>query len=298
MVAGRDVEQQRGVADRARDRSEAGQPVEGLGLGPRGDAAALGLQAHQPTPGGRDAAEPAPSEPIAPGTMPAATAAAAPPLEPPGVWSGSHGLRAAPKVGFSLKGQRPTSGVIVLPTITAPAARRRRTTSLSASATQCSPPHRTGSSAGEVHVVLDRNRHAEQRRALACGQARVGLRGGRACLLGEDQAERVKQRLKRLRALERGLYERGGGDLAGRDEPGPAARGRRTRAAPLAEPLDLDAPAARRGERDRAPGDAPGAPGGGEAGAPEDVASTIFISNSAKLAPRQRRTPPPNGIHS
>ncbi len=25
--------------------------------------------------------------------------------------------------------------------------------------------------------------------------------------------------------------------------------------------------------------------------------STIFISNSAKLAPRQRRTPPPNGIH-
>ena len=25
--------------------------------------------------------------------------------------------------------------------------------------------------------------------------------------------------------------------------------------------------------------------------------STAFISNSAKLAPRQRRTPPPNGIH-
>ena len=80
--------------------------------------------------------EPAPSEPIAAGTMPAATAAADPPLEPPGVWSGFHGLRVAPKVGFSLKGQRPTSGVIVLPTITAPAARRRRTTSLSASATQ------------------------------------------------------------------------------------------------------------------------------------------------------------------
>jgi len=25
--------------------------------------------------------------------------------------------------------------------------------------------------------------------------------------------------------------------------------------------------------------------------------STTFISNWAKLAPRQRRTPPPNGIH-
>ena len=25
--------------------------------------------------------------------------------------------------------------------------------------------------------------------------------------------------------------------------------------------------------------------------------STIFISTSAKLAPRQRRRPPPNGIH-
>jgi hypothetical protein len=36
---------------------------------------------------------PAPSEPIAAVTSPAATAAALPPDEPPGVWSRDHGLR-------------------------------------------------------------------------------------------------------------------------------------------------------------------------------------------------------------
>ena len=39
---------------------------------------------------------PPPSEALAKGTIPAATAAAAPPLEPPGVRSRSHGLRVAP----------------------------------------------------------------------------------------------------------------------------------------------------------------------------------------------------------
>ncbi len=37
--------------------------------------------------------EPAPSDPMAAGTMPAATAAALPPDDPPGVWSRPHGLR-------------------------------------------------------------------------------------------------------------------------------------------------------------------------------------------------------------
>ncbi len=40
--------------------------------------------------------EPPMSLPCAAGTTPAATAAAAPPDEPPGVSAGSHGLRAAP----------------------------------------------------------------------------------------------------------------------------------------------------------------------------------------------------------
>ena len=40
--------------------------------------------------------DPPPSVPIPSGTMPLATEAAAPPLEPPAVWLGSRGLRVSP----------------------------------------------------------------------------------------------------------------------------------------------------------------------------------------------------------
>ena len=72
--------------------------------------------------------EPPPSLPWAIGTMPAATAAAEPPDEPPGVRSRSHGLRAGPKRRGSVTGRIPHSGSVVVPTMTKPAARRRRTT--------------------------------------------------------------------------------------------------------------------------------------------------------------------------
>ena len=72
--------------------------------------------------------EPPPSLPWATGTMPAATAAAAPPEEPPGVRSRSHGLRVGPKMRASLTGRIPYSGSVVVPTITNPASRRRRVT--------------------------------------------------------------------------------------------------------------------------------------------------------------------------
>ena len=42
--------------------------------------------------------EPSPSEPSAKGRQPLATAAAAPPDEPPGVWSRFHGLRVTPHI--------------------------------------------------------------------------------------------------------------------------------------------------------------------------------------------------------
>ena len=76
--------------------------------------------------------EPAPSEPSAAPASPAATAAAEPPDEPPGVRCGSHGLRVTPNVGDSVHGVIITSGTCVLPMITAPAVRSRRTTSASA----------------------------------------------------------------------------------------------------------------------------------------------------------------------
>src|SRR5262245_18716582 len=73
--------------------------------------------------------EPPESVPVAIVARPAATAAAEPPLEPPVVQSGFHGLRVTP---FSWLWVTPpptaNSGVAVLPSNTAPCARRRSTT--------------------------------------------------------------------------------------------------------------------------------------------------------------------------
>ncbi len=68
---------------------------------------------------------PAPSVPIETGPMPAATAAAVPPEEPPGVLSRFQGLRAMPVRGELVSPLQPNSGVVVLPRSTAPASFRR-----------------------------------------------------------------------------------------------------------------------------------------------------------------------------
>src|SRR5687767_4654000 len=75
--------------------------------------------------------EPPPSVPTVSGPMPAATAAALPPEEPPGVFFGFQGLRVMPVSGLSVTPFQPNSGVVVLPTSTAPASRRRATTGAS-----------------------------------------------------------------------------------------------------------------------------------------------------------------------
>ena len=59
--------------------------------------------------------EPPPSVAWASGTMPAATAVAEPPEEPPGVRVGSHGLRVGPKRAVSVTGRMPHSGRVVDP---------------------------------------------------------------------------------------------------------------------------------------------------------------------------------------
>ena len=71
--------------------------------------------------------EPPPSLPCASGTIPAATAAAEPPLDPPGVCARFHGLRVGPVKRGSVVGRIANSGRFVMPTITKPASRRRRT---------------------------------------------------------------------------------------------------------------------------------------------------------------------------
>src|SRR4051812_44886817 len=72
--------------------------------------------------------DPPVSDPRATGTDPAATAAADPPLDPPGVRSRSQGLRTGPKAEFSLDDPMANSSQFVLPTIPAPAVSSRRTT--------------------------------------------------------------------------------------------------------------------------------------------------------------------------
>ena len=63
--------------------------------------------------------------------MPAATAAADPPLDPPGVLSVFHGLRVGPNKSGSVVGNAPHSQVLVLPQIINPAFFMRTTSSLS-----------------------------------------------------------------------------------------------------------------------------------------------------------------------
>ena len=61
------------------------------------------------------------------GTMPVARATAAPPLLPPHVFDMSQGLRVAPNTSLKVCEPAPSSGVLVLPTVMAPACRSRST---------------------------------------------------------------------------------------------------------------------------------------------------------------------------
>ena len=78
--------------------------------------------------------EPPPSEPVARGTMPAASAADAPPEEPPGPLDVSNGFSEGPKMALVVFPIQPNSGVLVFPTTTHPAARMRATKGSSAAA--------------------------------------------------------------------------------------------------------------------------------------------------------------------
>src|SRR5436309_5847074 len=72
--------------------------------------------------------DPPVSEPSATGVIRAATAAADPPLDPPGVRSSAHGLCVGPNAEFSVDDPIANSSQFVLPTKTAPARSRRVTT--------------------------------------------------------------------------------------------------------------------------------------------------------------------------
>src|SRR5206468_3571152 len=69
---------------------------------------------------------------------------------------------------------------------------------------------------GQVDLVLDRERDAEQRRVLAGPAARVGLIGLRDRPLRVDGRERVELAVERGDALQRELHELARRDVAGR----------------------------------------------------------------------------------
>ena len=79
--------------------------------------------------------DPPVSEPRANVHSPAATAAADPPLDPPVMRSSFQGFRAVPKWGLMVVGAAANSWVSVLPSMTAPARRRRAMHSASSDGT-------------------------------------------------------------------------------------------------------------------------------------------------------------------
>ena len=72
------------------------------GRGSRPTSPFVGLMPARPQKAAGMRIEPPPSVAVAMGASPAATAAAEPPLEPPGVNSSFHGLRVVPKTRLSV----------------------------------------------------------------------------------------------------------------------------------------------------------------------------------------------------
>ena len=133
--------------------------------------------------------------------MPAATAAAAPPREPPGVRSVSQGLRAGPKRRGSVTGRIPNSGMFVLPTITKPASRSRRTTRRRGpgrSRRRCPSPSCTACPATAAVSLIAIGTPANGR-----GSSPADRVGGLERALGVDVNERIEAGLERLDSLER-----------------------------------------------------------------------------------------------
>ena len=127
--------------------------------------------------------EPPPSVPTASGPMPAATAAAAPPEEPPGVFALFQGLRVMPVSGLSVTPFQPNSGVVVLPRSTAPCSRSRAVAGASSFhgplGSIVFEPRSVGQPFGEKEI-LDRHRHAVEQ-ALRLSRAPAGFR--RLCFI-------------------------------------------------------------------------------------------------------------------
>src|SRR5437667_5738870 len=104
--------------------------------GPSGLRARVGFIPNNPQHEEGIRIEPPPSLPCANGTIPDATAAAEPPLEPPVARVVSQGFRVGPNSAGSVVGKMPNSGVLVFPSMTRPARLYLAVSSLSWSGTR------------------------------------------------------------------------------------------------------------------------------------------------------------------
>jgi hypothetical protein len=111
--------------------------------------------------------EPPPSLPCAIGAMPAATAAAAPPEDPPAVSERLHGLRVATVRLVSVDGASPSSGAVDLPNMMTPARLKRSTRVVSLVAGGASAKNSRALGCPGIHWhrrdVLEEKRDARQR---------------------------------------------------------------------------------------------------------------------------------------
>jgi hypothetical protein len=122
-MARQHIEGGRGVGHRAGEHAAGAEALHADGR--VGDQAGVGLSPRRPLHDAGMRIDPPPSSACAIGAIPAATAAPAPLDDPPGVRSGSHGLREMPRASFSVKGRAPNSEVVVLPSRMNPASTNR-----------------------------------------------------------------------------------------------------------------------------------------------------------------------------
>src|SRR3981189_1909492 len=127
-------------------------PVEGMRPG-------VGFSPQIPQKCAGTRIDPPPSLPTPPAESPAAMAAASPPLDPPEVRVTSQGLFVRPYKRLSVSHAMSSSGVLVTPRITAPAARSRATSGAS-SAGICPARKRVPASqrcpATQIQDLIDR----------------------------------------------------------------------------------------------------------------------------------------------
>ncbi len=186
---------------------------------PPGTRPRLGFMPESPQQAEGMRMEPPPSDPVASGTMPAASAAAAPPEEPPGPRLVSYGLRDGPKMALVVLPIQPNSGVLVLPTTTQPAARKRATKGSSDGGGRVVGVQRgaVGRDVPDrVLQILHAERDAGQRPGVVPGRdalvERIGLHEG---ALAVDRDEGVVGRIEPLDPRQRHLGQLTRADLLG-----------------------------------------------------------------------------------